>query len=128
MDHYEIEFSGKNLQVDELISQLPELIAKTVVRRGEVFFVQDGKRKARVRQGQFMESSVTFGTKSPQLANLLRYVAGCKGAVDARGIDEITVWALMERDGQINGELSQQEIKLLSEINATYCWSVVTDI
>jgi hypothetical protein len=127
MNYFWIEFYGKNLQVDELISDLTELIVRTVVRRGETSFVSDGKRKARVKPGPFTESSVTFDAPSPDLVNLLRYVAERKGTVNTRGVDEIIVSALMERGEQINGELSRQEIKLLSEINSVYCWSVVKD-
>lgn len=43
------------------------------------------------------------------------------------GIKEVEIWLLIDSENseQINRELSSTEIRLLSSMNAAFCWSVM---
>lgn len=127
MDTYTISVFGHCLNVEKLCKDLPELKIESIRRVGETSYWSNGATRSSARNKAFDESSVGFETSSQNLADLLEFLIDKKISHPVYGIDEIEIHALMERSGQINGELRRVEIEGLWELNAIFTWSVIIE-
>lgn len=105
MDSFWVNLTGKNLDSDR------------VVKIFEAF-------KVRPRR-TMKDASVEVSAIGSDLLSFLNEVENRLNGATSLKIDDVQVWALLERDGQINGELSVDEIACLQRLNACFCWSVI---
>lgn len=61
------------------------------------------------------------------LAGLLRYLLGRQRQLRDAGMADVTLYASMTRGSQLGSELSRQEIALLHELGATFCWTMILE-
>ena len=125
MDEYSVEFAGDDLDVELLANELSDLSVRHLSRKGDDHFRRGDEVRKRGRSGVYETSSVTLVSPWPELLDLANYIRSKQVLTKHAGIEGVAFWALMERDGQINGELSQEEIRALAELDAAYCWSVM---
>jgi hypothetical protein len=127
VDSYVVQISGDDLRVDSLIATLNKLSVARYHRIGEDFFLEGGVRKPRKRGGVYQDSSVEFASNCRTFLDLLAYLENKRTDIQALQIDDIIIWATMNRGEQINGELSSEEIRKLAAIGASFCWSVLNE-
>jgi hypothetical protein len=125
MDQYSVQFAGTHLDVDQLMSAFDGLKVREYNRRDEDFYVVDGVKKHRKREGNFANASVVFLSDGLELLPFLKIVSEKLSNARCGEIEDTVVWCLMERTGQINGELNVAELGMLNKIDAHFCWSVL---
>lgn len=127
MHSYDVRFYGDELLLDSLVKELSELVLVRHHKKGEIIYWSEGITKRSVRGIPFEESSADFDFQGTTLSDFLSYLCAKKNYLKELGADRVEVWALLEidRHGQINGELSGDEISMLCDLKATYCWSVI---
>jgi len=103
---YSVVFYGNNLNINSLTKYFRKSTVKCI-----------GKNNG----------SLSFDYREVELLIFLEEIESVLQHIRECGVEEIQVWGLLTRSGQLNGELSEWEIKKLSEIGASFCWSMVLD-
>lgn len=125
MDSYTIDFRGVDLDFDQMVQSFEGFEVLHFNRRGEDTLVINGKRRKKTTDGYFTDTSITFSSNHQNLLEFLDDVSHRLTPHNQSQIEETIVFCLMERDGQINGELSPKEMAKLCELKAHFCWSVI---
>ncbi len=127
MEEYSVKLAGQNLDIEKLICLLPKLSITLIWPKGEQFSLQNGKQYKNHSGIPNSTNIVMFESTFREFFEFLLYIESNYVAMTDLGVSDIEVWALMFRSGQINGELSTREVKLLAAIDASYCWSAVVE-
>jgi hypothetical protein len=124
MDEYAVKISGPDMDVNQAIQVLDILVVCCITRRGDK---NPASRYSESMQKSYSESIISFDYTPLPLLETLKCVVDRKDALTATNVENIEIWGLLQRDrdSQINGELSSEEIQLLANLGASYCWSVL---
>lgn len=124
VDECAVRIFGPDMDVDQAIQVLDALVAYRITRRGDE---NPASRYSKSMQKSYSESMIFFNYTPLPLLETLKYLVDRKDALTAVKVEDIELWGLIkrERDSQINGELSPEEIHLLAILGASYCWSVL---
>lgn len=117
---------GIILNISSLKNALAQFKINYIHQKGDTDYFHLGKNKKSVTGKPFETSSldISYGTED-SLINLLSQLLNIQNVLKDTEVEEITIWALMERVDQINGELSFEEIAKMKDLNASFCWSVI---
>lgn len=127
MDEHTVWLTGEKLEVDRLVSQLSGFEVKSVWRKGDRYSIDAGRERPKHSAGPYQESGLILACQTAQLDKILLTLLAYHVSVGASGIQGIQIHALMERNWQLNGELSSAEIALMAKLGACFTWSMVLE-
>lgn len=108
IEHY-IEFSGDGNEISKVVAALKELVVR------QEYSFDRGSEKVHVTSLQ---------AKNTGFAEFLTYVKEELSAISFSSEHDCTVWYIDSDSAQGNGELNANEIALIAEINASFCWTM----
>ena len=117
MDTITVRFSGEEIDAAALDLTLKRLVLNICHLKGEPIVRRPGH--------VYPECFLVFEANGFGLLELLRYLLKLENELRKLGVQDFEFHALMERNGQINGELTAMEITLLSKLDANFTWSVL---
>ena len=126
VESHAVVIGGKSLDAAALPKRLHRLELAFFARVGEAHAWSRGRTRPSVRGTPHVTSPLRFdwtGTLAEFLSDLARH--DLKGG--GFGVEDLEVNAVMERSGQINGELRADEIAALAALGACYTFSVMVD-
>ncbi len=127
MREFSFNISGKNLEVNFIKRQLKTCTLFSERYRGESTYLSQNKIKKSYGPTPFIEDTLSYERDEEQLIKLLELLKRKEISVSRHGIEELAIHELIERNEgqQINHEMSNVEISLLSDLGAYLTWSVM---
>lgn len=125
MDMFWIKLTGPNLDSERLSKIFGDFEIRLRPRNDAIAMA--GKTEDSRTGRTNPDVSIEIFSKKPDLLSFLKEVERRLDEPTALNIGGVEVWAILERSGQINSELSVEEISCLQRLNATFCWSVILE-